>query len=350
MSGTIATATLGPIPAVLTLLEESYRHLLYISSRRSHPESESKDQRTNSATSLETALGSHLCACDLHIIDRFAEAQARGLQLTRNGDYIGAESCFRVERCMATSSSPDQLMLLRDLFLSPAEAYLAHRSGLLLVAKKSLLAGMRANETLENSYRYDFLHAHRLHLATQLVRVEAELSNDSCEAFRMASRILRYMDGSSSDGPTAGYWNTEYRRATPLPLISRMFLHLTGVLAKILLESTPEVCRSSLLVLHDCVENAAEAVWHRKALEWLRLKEVFVRCLPDQFLSQASRYIHDAGTAPPVLWQSVMVDIIATLGLSREPQSQGLSRQILDDSGKWSSVCGEVRRRLASLR
>jgi hypothetical protein len=335
-----------PISTTIEVLEARY-----ISDSNSADEG-SENQRNVPGASKEpreSGPPAWLFAEESEVLDQCAREQATALSLTNEGDFSAAQLCLDdAERRYCSGLSSRKSRLSCEAFLLPAHAYLAYRKGSMREAKKHLLRAIKTDETLERAYTVTRRHAHRLHLTTHLVRVEGEMGDES-GALRRASRLLRYMEGSTQGGPTVGHWNSNLLSVVPKPVLGKMVTQVVVELAYILAGETSSNARCLLRTLEGCPGTPLSCVWDARTCDWLRLKRTFVTEQSDEFLRKATAYLGGGIPPSPILWKAVVIDIVIALGNIQGPLARELRTRMLQDALGWKGIRAKVATVLNSL-
>lgn len=178
---------------------------------------------------------------------------------------------------LASESLSEECKLRCQADLAAAESYLDYYCGDFERAKTRLVESMVADQALEDRYGYKFLHAHRIHLVNNTIKVEVH-ANHLQEAMNLAAHVFLYLMGKSSCLPVPTAWGPEY--ASHLDLETRRFL--TSQLANEVAAATaglkPAIVRESLKALFDPLNiDEPHEAFLPEIQTWLRLKQLSIQ-------------------------------------------------------------------------
>ena len=239
----------------------------------------------------------------------FFMGKARGL--AAEGDI--PESCrlFGLAHMLADGAQLSRkAALLCTAELQPAEAYLDFVCDDFTSARDRLYAAMDADQQLEEEFGHRLLHVHRVHLANNLVKVQAK-AGDLTSALKLAAAILRYVDGSCDSLPLPTKWSAAQRDA--LSREARVFLakqttfEVASALAGTLKSRQVDAWQAA------CLEKAfhpAHSVCDAPLQQWFDLKRFFLEDDPDRFCPVACAWLSDGSKPSAALWQLVALDCL----------------------------------------
>ncbi len=286
---------------------------------------------------LQTFTENCLPLIDQLLIRRFGNARSRGLIAARRGDFVVAEQFFVAARALLELDklSPDGTLLYKS-FLEQAEAYLDCRRGDFDQARSRTFEALAIDMVLEEEYGYEVLFMHRIQLVHNLVRIDAWCMHlDS--AIELAYQILSYLEGSLEVLPIPGLWGYE-RVARQLPeLVAAMFAQVTREVALILAGKKRQVVRDLFAVASINIQLQANSDYHchLQSHAWLLVKQAFASNDVATFLERASQFLSKGRADTPLLWYTIVIDLIALCDEFDFPDSELFRQEVCRDAATW---------------
>ena len=280
---------------------------------------------------------------DLVLLGICTAAYSRGLEAAREGRFM--EACRHLGDARAIQESPNlsqEAQVLAKAFLFAAEAYMEYRCGNHEKARRRLLAAIVADQILEDTYGYKLLHAHRLHLINNLVRIEAQQGNLEL-ALEMSAHLASYMQGTSADAPAPGSWGRSYCQALPRNLIDAKLVETMGEIGQALAGWSPQEGSRLFEIIEKKMPIRNPELWHPLAYQWFSTKRAFFMESIERYLEMASDYLQVGVTEAPALWRLVALDVVVAAETVPFPESLGLRRDILRDAAAWKTASMGIR-------
>lgn len=264
-------------------------------------------------------------------------ARNQGVIATRQGNLMAAEQAFAVARAPLKFSklSPEGSLLYKS-FLEQAEAYLDYRRGDFDQARNRTSEAMAIDVVLEEEYGYEILLLHRIHLAHNLVRIDAQCTCLDC-AIKLAFQILSYLEGISEVLPIPGPWGRERVARQPPELVAEMFAKITDEIALILAGKKRPLVRDLLVSAsaHMLLKANSHRHCHPRAYTWLLVKQAFVSNDVASFLKRASHFLSEGRSDTPLLWYATVVDLVALCDELDLPDSELVRQEIAKEAANW---------------
>jgi hypothetical protein len=261
----------------------------------------------------------------------FYASKAR--QFAAQGDYDVSLQLFAVAQRHSQDERLDrQSQLLSCAEINAAEAYLDFVTGDFAGARKRLFTAMAADEALECEFGHTNLHVHRIHLANNVVKVEAGARNLS-GALELAARILEYVHGRSESIPLPTSWGVKWQAS--LSRDPRSFL-LRQTTAEVACAMAGVDSETGWEAWTDHMDNTEDFYWTEDVAdvrEWYPVKSAYLRC--DHLGSPgvavysrlASEYLAAGTRNSRLLWDAVALDAVLVSAGSHSPGAQMLRTQ-----------------------
>jgi hypothetical protein len=271
-----------------------------------------------------------------------------------------ASSCqlFAVARLFANNPTlGPEAKLLCQSEIEAAEAYLDYVCEASAAAKQRLMIAMKADETLENEYGHPDLHTHRIHLANNIVKVEAR-SQRLPEALILASHILHYIDNEVSTLPLPGEWGGTSKAL--MPDSACRFLARQTTMEVGCATADPKAV-SDFNVWNNFYNSLGPTGPHSacrgEPREWYAVKHAFLQSRREpfsyrigQYFAMAAGFLAQGPRESVFLWKLVALDVaFACASLSSETSLQ-LCADILDDLSQATFLPRHVRGVVARLK
>ena len=271
-----------------------------------------------------------------------------------------ATSCqlFAVARVVSNSPSLSrEVKLLCQSELEAAEAYLDYVCGAAEAAKDRLLLAMKADEALEREYGHTDLHTHRVHLANNVVKVEARAGRLS-ESLALASCILHYIDDEVSTLPLPGGWGKAYRSfltSAPCEFLARQSaLEVACATADPETEGMAGAWNAFYKSLGPAASGSARG---GEVEEWCAVKDAFLQTRSDasdatldRYGAIAARYLEHGPRESTSLWKLVGLDVAFVCANFDTVGALPLRAEITEELTRATSLPRHVRKLIDQLK
>lgn len=265
---------------------------------------------------------------------------------------------FGVARLVGTDPTLTReasLLCLRELEAS--EAYLDYVCDALDAAKQRLLAAMKADETLEREYGHPDLHIHRIHLANNIIKIEAH-SQRLSEALTLAACIVHYIDNEVHTLPLPGEWGGAYQ--TAIPDAARHFLCRQTTLEVACATADPNVVSDFNMwnAFYDTLGPAGPSSARCADIsEWYVVKHAFLQSCRElssdafgRYCAAAADFLRQGPHDNISLWKFVALDAAIACSNFDEGPALQLRADILADLSHATFLPRHVRALVARLR
>ena len=195
---------------------------------------------------------------------------------------------------------------------------------------------MFADELLEQTYGYAHLHIHRIHLANNLVKLEA-CAGRLDAALSLAADVLQYVAGEvgTIDAPTrwGSAWTSALCEDAQRYLAIQTTREIGCALAGLGDAGTLALWQQSIAPLQQAPCHPSRA---GNLAEWYQLKGLYLasafqtRATAPTYLEHAALYLAQGPRGDALCWQLVALDVLLACENSEHPDSCLLRQQIID--------------------
>ncbi|MEH1840693.1 MAG: hypothetical protein V7L20_18530 [Nostoc sp.] len=276
---------------------------------------------------------------DQKLMGKFGNARFQGLNAVRQGNLMTAECAFAEARVpLQLNKLSLEGSLLYESLLEQSESYLDYRRGDFDKARNRIFKAIANDVVLESQYGYDILFLHRIHLAHNLVRIDAQRTCFE-NALELACQILSYLEGVSEVLPISGIWGYERVARQSPELVAIMFAEVTSEIAIILAGQNRQLARHLFAVTfaHLHLQTNHNRHCHLQACVWLLIKQAFVNNDFATFLERASDFLAFGRADTPLLWYATVIDLITLWDELALPDSE-LIRLEVANMATWEKL------------
>ncbi|MBW4562722.1 MAG: hypothetical protein KME32_16550 [Mojavia pulchra JT2-VF2] len=300
---------------------------------------------TNSANNLVEEhlvklITTRLPLTDQKLISKFVNARLRGLNAARQGNLMAAECAFIEARIpLQLNKFSLEGSLLYESLLEQSQSYLDYRRGDFDKARNRIFKAIANDVVLEEKYGYEILFLHRIHLAHNLVRIDAQRKCFQ-GALELACQILSYLEGVSELLPIPGIWGYELVARQSPELVAVMFAEITSEVAIILAGQNRQLARHLFAVsfAYFHLETDDYRHCHPQAYFWLLIKQAFLNNDFATFLGRASNFLAFGRADTPVLWYATLIDLITLCDEFALPDSELVRREVASSMVTWEKL------------
>lgn len=295
------------------------------------PQSENIDATLNKRK--ETIMMAHLPLEHLISIKQISNAGQAGLAALFQGKLLDAKQAYTTANKIIKSSqlNDEGSLVVKDLF-NAAKGYFDYRQGNYENARVNLHIALEACMALVNQYGYDFLQGRPIHLACNLVKVEA-CSGNYEKAIKIACYLINNMKGN--------YNSSLYRDINLLEPVqdlsfkneSYLFIQVFEEIAKLLAscndnESNKLVDLASNL-FREC--NLPSNKQFDREYTWFKNRLALGKGKTIEFLEQSSDFLAEGRGSCKLLWHATVLDILKICKNIDSEISKRLQKQITED-------------------
>lgn len=218
------------------------------------------------------------------------------------------------------------------------EAFIHYRNEELEAARHSLEEAIRLMNELQERFGYGFCDGRRVHLARNLLRLDAQ-GGEPVRAARAAFKLLLYTTGDDQAWPYLALQSkvkdrmmTEVERHMVFNQVARelvlMFLHTNA-------STHPALLAEGASFVQHLPDLSACDARIATTRQWLGTKRALLE--DDGFLEQVAGFFR-CGRSVPAFWYGVALDVAQVCERKGRPCAQALRQQIVDDVGTWKRL------------
>lgn len=281
-------------------------------------------------------------------VEASARYHATALKQAQQGNLDLASRLLRVSKAYLT---PDDLTresyCIGLLLYSGVESYVFYRNGEFDAARASMRRSLHTMNELQEAFGYGHVDGHRIHLARNLLRLDAH-GGRPMEAAEAAFQLLLYTVGIDAAWPYPELTSTAPDRSMTEQVQHMMFNQVARELVLLLIHSGDEVAepvveRGREIVTQfpphaSSASDAYTSVPIQTLRSWLRLQELHLTMAPSDVLAQSVDFFR-AGPQVPALWYGVIRDVVQLCEKTEDsPPAQHLKERLLDDAGSTEAL------------
>jgi hypothetical protein len=302
------TTTARPDPELRALLLKAIELQRKGARQADHPELTS-DRKYTTQHILKLARSASLP--EITVLLHASEIREKGLAFVKAGDTATGSEWLREARHMFSEAALSrEARISADSFQYPAEAYLQYRRGEYGQAEASLLQAIVLCHALRDDYQHQ-VEVRRIHLARNVVRVKTRAGNRE-EALRMASLLVRYVEGHEAQWPLRELRMT----SEPDPLLAEeRWALMDQVLGEIALLATRR-CATSLELLSGSAgwlftnDNSRAVSEFARVNAWLAARRAMIEGDVRGFLTHGIAFFAEGRGYLSQAWRELTLDLM----------------------------------------
>ena len=270
-------------------------------------------------------------------IKKICNASQAGLKAVFQGKLIDAKKqyIYSNNAIQYTQLNNESLLVIKDTF-NAAQGYFDYRQGDYKNAKENLQIALEACIILVNQYGYNFLQGRPIHLACNLVKIEA-CSGNKERAIKIACYLISIINGNCN--------NSLFKDINLLQSIQHLSLQdesflLTQVVeevAKLLASCNDQQSNQLITLANDLLEksNLSLKIQSKREYTWLKNKQTLAQGKIEQFLEESSNFIAEGRGSCKLLWHATVLDILKICQTTDSEISRNLQQQVTEDFAKY---------------
>lgn len=234
-------------------------------------------------------------------------------------------------------------LIIKDEF-SASKGYLNYRQGNYESARANIQIALESCMALINQYNYGFLQARSIHLACNIVKVEA-CSGNKEKAMKIACYLISNIEGNCD--------NSLYKDIDLLKPVQHLSFKNESFLLTQVFEEVAKLfasCeRSKSNKLVDLATNllgernlSSNEQFYREHT-WLENKKVLAEGKTVELLEKASEFLADGRGSCKLLWHATVLDVLKISQNIDSEISKKLQRQITEDFSKFKYLPGVLK-------
>ncbi|MEM5584758.1 hypothetical protein WNZ15_20010 [Roseibium sp. AS2] len=276
---------------------------------------------------LWTTVSARLPRHECQFVKHCAQWHKDTLQAARSDDLAKAQRLSREIWKVARSRALSPLAcMLMDVFLPPADAYLAYRLGDYEGARALLLKISALDETLVGAHGLPLLSVHRLQLCHNLMRVHTRLSENGAAA-RLGAMLLDYIEFRIDPVAPELVSRREVLDCASTPVLSFYFDKICGEIA-VALAQEPADSAAGLFRLIRAHGSCGVSEFAPFAHKWIGLKEKALRGELAGFRAAVIPLLRGGRSTEPLLWYAAIIEVITVARTFDDVPAQAFAERL----------------------
>jgi hypothetical protein len=287
---------------------------------------------------MEMTMIAHLTLDNLIKIKKISNTSQAGLTALFQNRLDEAKQAYITtsEKIQSSLLNDESSLIVKDFF-NASKGYFDYRQGNYQGAKENLQIALEACMTLVNKYDYSFLQGRPIHLACNLVKVEA-CSGNKEKAIKIACYLINVINGNHN--------NSLFNDINLLQSIQHLLLQdesffITQVveeIAKLLASCNEQESNQLITLANDLLEksNLSPNIQSKREYAWLKNKQILAQGKIEDFLEESSKFIAEGRGSCKLLWHATVLDVLKICQNIDSEISKKLQKQIRDDFANYN--------------
>ncbi len=293
----------------------------------------------------QTMMMAHLPLNNLICIKQIMNAGQAGLAASFQGKILDAERAYKLAgKTIKNSQLNDESnLVIKDNF-NAAKGYFDYRQKDYESARENLNISLEACMTLINKYGYNFLEGRTIHLACNILKIEA-CSGDRKKALEIACYLINSMQGDRSKVVDANINLLEPVRHLSFTDQYFLFTQVFGEVAKLLANCNDEEAKELVDLADSYIKDcnwSADKQFGREYI-WFQNKKTLLRGKIGEFLTESSNFLAEGRKASKLLWHATVLDVLKICHNIDSEISSQLQTQIREDFSNYKYLPGILR-------
>lgn len=279
----------------------------------------------------------HLPLEDLITIKQIMDADKAILAASFKNNIIDAKQAYiTANEVIKISKLNDESSLVIKNKFNAAKGYFDYRQRNYVSARANLHISLEACMALINKYGYNFLEGRQIHLACNIVKIEA-CSGNYEKAIKIACYLISNMNGI--------YNSSLYKDIDLLKSVQHLsfenryllFTQVFGEVAKLLAARSDNESNKLVTLAANFIENdnlSSDKQFDRE-YTWFKNKQLLAQEKIEQFLEESSKFIAKGRGSCRLLWHATVLDVLKICQTIDSEISIKLQQQIKEDFAKY---------------
>ena len=260
----------------------------------------------------KTFMMAHLPLEHLICIKQIMDAGQAGLAASFQGNVLDAEEAYTTATEKISKSQLNDVgsLVVQDGF-NAAKGYFDYRQRDYESARVNLSTSLQACMDLINKYGYDFLDGRTIHLACNILKIEACSGNHE-KAIKIACYLISNMKGNYNSSLYKDIDLLEPVRHLSFEDQYFLFTQVFGEVAKLLAKCSDDESNELVTLATDFLEdgNWISDEQFDQEYTWLKNKKTLVKGKIIEFLEQSSNFLAVGRSASKLLWHATVLDVL----------------------------------------
>lgn len=259
-------------------------------------------------------------------------SQAGLAALFQNKPKDAEKAYLTVNKIIKSSQFNDEAFLLIQNNFNASKGYFDYRQENYEDAKVNLKVALEACIVLINKYNYSFLQGRPLHLACNLLKIEA-CSENKEKAIKIACYLISNIEGKYND-----LLYDDINLLQPIQhlsfknesfLLTQVFEEIAKLLASCQHKESNKLINLAADFLGEC-NSSPNTQFHRE-YTWFKNKQILAKGQIDDFLEESSKFLAEGRGSCKLLWHATVLDVLKICQNIDSEISRKLQKQIRED-------------------
>lgn len=281
----------------------------------------------------QTIMMAHLPLEDLISIKQIMNASRAVLAASFKNNITDAKQAYITANEVIKNSklNDESSLVIKDNF-NAAKGYFDYRQSNYGSARENLHISLEACMALINKYGYDFLEGRQVHVACNIVKIEA-CSGNYEKAIKIACYLISNMKGN--------YNSSLYKDIDLLESVQHLsfedqhflFTQVFGEVAKLLAAISDDESNKLVTLAANFIENdnlLSDKQFDRE-YTWFKNKQTLAQGKIEEFLEESSKFLAEGRGYCKLLWHATVLDILKICKNIDSKISKKLQKQITED-------------------
>ncbi|NEO82246.1 hypothetical protein [Moorena sp. SIO4G3] len=282
---------------------------------------------------MQMTMIAHLPLEDIISIKKIFHASQAVLSASFQGKLLEAEQANLTANKIIKFSqfTPESSLIIKNTF-NASKGYFDYRQGNYDGARVNLHIALEACIALINQYGYDFLQGRPIHLACNLLKVEACSGNHE-KAIKIACYLISHMEGKHNSSLAQDINLLESVQDLSFNYERFLVIQVFEEVAKLFAscnddESTKLVALASNIIGdEDFLSNKQ----FQREYTWFKNKQALAKGKIIEFIEESSKFLADGRGSCTLLWHATVLDILKICKTIDSEISKILQKQIIED-------------------
>jgi hypothetical protein len=281
----------------------------------------------------QATMMAHLSLKHLIKINKISNTSQAGLTALFQGNINNAKQAYiEANELIKYSQFNDEAFLIVKNNFNAAKSYFDYREKNYVSAKENLQIALEACIVLVNKYGYSFLQGRPIHLACNLVKVEA-CSGNKEQAILMACYLISNIKGEYKSSLYDDINLLQSIQHLPFQNESDLFIQVFEEVAKLLAscedKESNQLINLASFFLGEC-NSLSDAQFNRE-YTWFKNKQALAQGKIDDFLEEAGKFLAEGRGSCKLLWHATVLDVLKICQNIDSEISKKLQKQIRED-------------------
>ena len=285
------------------------------------------------AKQMQKTMVAHLPQEDLISISKINNVSQAGLAALFQGKLLEAKQAYITANNIIKSGqlTHESSLMIKNIF-NASEAYFDYRQGDYESARVNLHIALEACMALINQYAYDVLQARPIHLACNLVKVEACSGNNE-KAIKIACYLINNIEGNYNCSLYKDINLLKPVQYLPLNNENVLFIQVFEEIAKLLASCNDNVSNKLITVASNLLgdRNLSSNKQFDREYTWFKNKKALTKGQVIEFIEESSKFLADGRGFSKLLWHATVLDILKICKNIDSEISTRLQKQIIED-------------------